>query len=245
MIPENPHSNKIRIFSDFDGTITTTDVCNEIFKKFGDFEHHFPLLVNQQITLKQYWYELFRTLPSGISINTLNSWALKNVDVDPTFLKFIEFCSTNSLSFEIVSDGFKFYIEAFLKNLGVYEQIPFFANDVVQKGNNYEPVFTFASESCFCNAGSCKRNFVLNKLRDDEILVYIGDGYSDFCLTEYSDIIFAKKVLASYCNAQKIPHYPFRSFEEIITILQKLLNDGKLKFRKQAFIARKKAFLYE
>lgn len=237
--------NKIRIFSDFDGTITSTDVCNEIFKKFGDFDRYFLLLLNNKITLKKYWYALFKTLPSGISLETLSSWALQNVDVDLSFLDFVRFCLDNDLPFEIVSDGFKFYIEAFLKNLGAEELIPFFANEVALKGNIYEPIFTFASESCLCNAGSCKRNFVLNKLQDDEILVYIGDGYSDFCLTEYSDIIFAKNILASYCNAHKIPHYPFRSFAEIKTILRKILNEKPLKFRRQALIARKKAFRYE
>lgn len=239
------YPNKIRIFSDFDGTVTSTDVCNEIFKKFGDFENYFLLLVNKKITLKEYWFALFKTLPPGISLERLSNWGLQNIDVDPSFLEFVRFCSDNVLPFEIISDGFKFYIEAFLKILGIEKLIPFFANDVVLKGNTYEPIFTFASESCYCDAGSCKRNFVLNKLQDVEILVYIGDGYSDFCLTEYADIIFAKKMLASFCNAHKIPHYPFRSFAEIKTILQKIINEGKLKFRRQALIARKKAFRYE
>lgn len=237
--------NKVRIFSDFDGTISSTDVCNEIFKKFGDFDHYFLLLINRKISLKEYWYALFRTLRPGVSLDTLSGWALQNVDVDPSFAEFVKFCLDNDLRFEIVSDGFKFYIWAFLKNLNVEKLVPFFGNDVVLNGSIYEPIFTFASESCFCDAGSCKRNFVLNKLQDDEILVYIGDGYSDFCLTEYSDVIFAKKVLASYCNAHKIPHYPFRSFAEIKTTLQKILNKGKLKFRRQALIAREKAFRYE
>jgi len=72
-------------------------------------------------------------------------------------------------------------------------------------------------------------------------LVYIGDGYSDFCMVEYSDIIFAKSILSRYCNEKRIPHYNFKTFLEIINVLKKLLREKKIKPRRQAQLNRKKA----
>ena len=59
----------------------------------------------------------------------------------------------------------------------------------------------------FC--ASCKRNSVLRSIPPEALIVYIGDGYSDFCAADHADIIFAKRHLAAYCNRNRLPHYPF------------------------------------
>jgi 2-hydroxy-3-keto-5-methylthiopentenyl-1-phosphate phosphatase len=89
---------------------------------------------------------------------------------------------------------------------------------------------------------SCKRNSILSNTDDDTVVIYIGDDYSDFCGAEHSDIVFAKKNLAAYCNENKIPHYPYSNFFDILRITKDIINKKKYKFRHQARIKRKQAF---
>lgn len=239
-----PKPNRLHIFSDFDGTITTKDICNEIFKEFGNFEPFYSKLIQGKIHIRGYWQNLFRTLPKGILVAELENFVEKIAEVDPFFPDFFSFCRNHQIEFEILSDGFNFYIQTVLKKIGL-EDITYHSNSVKVLSDTIVPVFPYASESCLCNAGSCKRNIALSRLREDEAMVCIGDGYSDFCVAEHSDIIFAKQVLSRYCNERRIPHYTFENFFDVRNILEKILTEGKLKFRRQAYLNRKKAFEIE
>ncbi len=239
-----PKPTRFHIFSDFDGTITTKDICNEIFKEFGNFEPFYSKLIQGEIHLKEYWRELFKTLPKGIEISELENFAKNSAEIDPSFPAFVSFCRNYQIEFEILSDGFDFYIQSVLEKIGL-EDILYYSNSVRIVNDTIEPVFPYASESCLCNAGSCKRNIALSRLQENEAMVYIGDGYSDFCVAEYSDIIFAKQILSRYCNEKRIPHYTFKNFSDVRNTLEKILGKGKLKFRRQAYLNRKKAFEIE
>lgn len=239
-----PKPTRLHIFSDFDGTITTKDICNEIFKEFGDFEPFYSKLIQGKIHIKEYWRELFKTLPKEVKIPELINFVKNISEIDPFFPDFVLFCRNYQIEFEILSDGFDFYIQSVLEKIGL-EDITSHSNSVKVLNDTIVPVFPYASESCLCNAGSCKRNIALSKLREDEAMVYIGDGYSDFCVAEHSDIIFAKRVLSRYCNEKRIPHYTFENFSDVCDILAKILREGKLKFRRQAYLNRKKAFEIE
>lgn len=239
-----PKPIRLHIFSDFDGTITTKDICNEIFKEFGDFEPFYSKLIQGKIHIKEYWQALFKTLPKEVKISKLIDFVKNISEIDPFFLDFVSFCRNYQIEFEILSDGFDFYIQSALKKIGL-EDILYHSNSVRIVNYTIEPVFPYASESCLCNAGSCKRNIALSRLQENEAMVYIGDGYSDFCVAEYSDIIFAKQVLSRYCNVKRIPHYTFKNFSDVRSTLEKILSKGKLKFRRQAYLNRKKAFEIE
>jgi 2,3-diketo-5-methylthio-1-phosphopentane phosphatase len=236
---------RLHIFSDFDGTIALTDVCIDIIDKFSNREPYLTLLATGKLTLKDFWHQVLKTFPSNLSIEEMIQFVKQSVQVDPYFVEFVNFCKENQIPFKILSDGFDFYIQATLDKFGITD-IPYFGNQLVKTNDHYEPVFVYANESCQCeNVGSCKRNIALSRLADDEVLVYIGDGYSDFCMVEYSDIIFAKSILSRYCNEKRIPHYNFKTFLEIINVLKKLLREKKIKPRRQAQLNRKKAFEIE
>jgi len=235
----------LHIFSDFDGTIALTDVCIDVIDKFSNREPYLTHLATGKLTLKDFWYQVLKTFPSNLSKEEMIQFVKQSVQVDPYFVEFVNFCRENQIPFEILSDGFEFYIQATLEKFGI-TGIPYFGNQLIKTNNYFEPIFVYANESCQCeNVGSCKRNIALSRLADDEVLVYIGDGYSDFCMVEYSDIVFAKGILSKYCNDKRIPHYNYKTFFEIINILKKLLREKKIKPRRQAQLNRKKAFEIE
>jgi 2-hydroxy-3-keto-5-methylthiopentenyl-1-phosphate phosphatase len=83
----------------------------------------------------------------------------------------------------------------------------------------------------------------MNKTADCEISVFIGDGFSDACVVNYADIVFAKKSLASYCWKNNITYSEFQSFADIIKKIEKILHNKKLKHRQSAKLKRRDVFL--
>lgn len=235
-------NDDIIVFCDFDGTITLQDVGNELFKGVDDFEILNKLFKEEKLTIYEYWHKLCRNLPIGTTIEKLREQANK-FQIDSYFVSFVEFCNKNNIKLYIVSDGYDIYIKEILESNNI--DLPICSNKLLDKITHLEPEFTFASESCNCFSANCKRNFVLNKSRDNSLKIYIGDGYSDFCGAAHCDIIFAKKSLAAYCNENNLPHYNFKTFFDIKRILEKKFDDNQFKKRNRATVESNNAFKYE
>lgn len=234
------NKNKIKIYCDFDGTITLKDLSDELFKHYGNLEPYNSMLRKNEISIYDYWKMTFKSLPSKFSKKDLENFALQQ-EIDTYFYDFCIFCKQNTIPISIVSDGYIEYIYPILKKFNL-DFVNVFSNRLIF-ADSIMPVFTGATESCKCPCASCKRNVILNNSSDGDIIIFIGDGYSDFCVAEHSDIIFAKKYLAKYCTENKIPHYHFKSFFDVKKILSEIIiNKGKLKPRRQAQIKRKDAF---
>jgi 2-hydroxy-3-keto-5-methylthiopentenyl-1-phosphate phosphatase len=262
----NPRS--LHIFCDFDGTIACDDLGDAVFVEFGRFAEIHAQLQQGEMTVAQYWRAVCGTLQSGLTLEAIRRWALKQ-PADPYFGSFALFCGEQGIPLTVVSDGFGTYIHAVLEREGALPYIgAVFCNEFreVRSGNaemednsgtrhrshsathlesTIEPVFWGANESCSCFCASCKRNALLRSAAPDALIVYVGDGYSDFCAAEHADIIFAKKALAAHCNAQRIPHYPYTTFNDVTTILRGLIQRKRLKPRHQAVLRRKAAFEVE
>ncbi len=222
-------NHTIKIFCDFDGTITQKDLGDEIFKVFGKFEPYHSMLINKEINIRQYWRLIVPTL-ADTEESEIEKLALET-PLDAYFIKFTEMCNKYKYDIYVVSDGFSSYINPILS----FYDIPakkVFSNSINFDGDSPKPDFYGASESCNCMSSSCKRNVILNNTDDDEIRVFIGDGYSDFCAAEHCDVIFAKKNLAKYCSENRIPFYNFKTFFDILKIFDNL-HSGKVKFRKR------------
>lgn len=233
----------LSIFVDFDGTISRKDIGDQLFIDFGDFDVLHHQLKSGEINIKDYWKLIFATLKPNFSIEGIDEY-LSNFGIDAYFSKFVNYCTESNYKLTIVSDGFDAYIHPFLK-LHDINGVRTYCNSMIKKEDKYEPLFTYSAESCSCMCASCKRNAILNEAGPDDIIIYIGDGYSDFCTAEHSDIIFAKKHLAAYLTKNRIPHYPFSNFFDIIRILKNVVTKKSLKPRHQAFLKRKKAFEVE
>ncbi len=232
----------ISFFCDFDGTITLDDVGDAMFRKFGNFETYWNEFENGKYNVRELNRKLCMSIDNYINFNDIIEFA-KTQEVDAYFQKFVEYCNKNCHQLTIVSDGFDAYIMPILKQLQL-SNIPVFCNKLLKSKVDmyFYPFFYGADESCNCTTASCKRNIVLNNSADDEIIVYIGDGMTDFCAAEHCDVIFAKSRLAAYCNEKKIPHHPFKSFFDIIRITDELIKNRKIKSRNQAFLKRQFAF---
>lgn len=239
----------ITVFTDFDGTLLSQDLGNELFIEFGEFKTNYDLLKSGELNIKDYWRNACKLLkiPDNLKdkFNTFDrsffDYFVQKYELDPNFITFYDFCKNNKININIVSDGFTNYIEALLQKSGIYD-LPIFANNLQLIDNQIIPIFYGASESCLCNVASCKRNSVINTAPPDHLIVFIGDGNTDLCAAEHSDIIFAKNQLSASLNKKRIPHYNFSNFFDIYRIFSNLIKNKTYRIRHQAFLLRKKAF---
>ena len=235
----------IKVFVDFDGTITIEDVGEAIFRKFGDTETVNRIiedLLNYRISSRRCWDELCE------SVNVINKSELDSfinlLDVDPTFNSFVKYCNVNEIELVVLSDGFDYYIDRVFNKAGL-SGIKYYSNRlfVDEDGKLSADYPHYDADSS--TSANCKRNHIINHSSDDDYTIYIGDGNSDKDAAQYCDFIFAKDGLARFCSMERISFYPFNNFSDVKDKITELMNKKNLRKRHQAQLKRKSAYLAE
>jgi 2-hydroxy-3-keto-5-methylthiopentenyl-1-phosphate phosphatase len=235
----------LKLFVDFDGTITLEDVGEAIFRKFGEDEQVKKIiedLLSDKISSRKCWDDLCK------SVNVINKSELDefidSLDIDPTFIPFVKFCNEKGIEMVVLSDGFDYYIERLFNKTGLsglkYYSNKLFVDDKGILKTEY-PYFDNNSPT----SANCKKNHIINHSSDDDYTVYIGDGNSDKEAAQYCDFIFAKDGLSRFCSMEKISFYPFRDFAEVQNKLTELMLKKNLRKRHQAQLKRKSAYMEE
>ena len=239
------HKREFKIFADFDGTITLKDIGEEIFRKFGSTEKVNEIIKNlltDKISSRQCWKQLCETVPS-IDENQLGEF-IDQLDIDPTFIPFFNFCKDREIELVVLSDGFDFYIDRIFAKAGLSD-VKYYSNKLfVNEKGKLKTEYPHYDAS-FPRSANCKRNHILNHSSDDDYTIYIGDGNSDKDAAQYCDFIFAKRDLLKFCSKEKISFYPFNNFEDVTVKLKELLAKKNLKKRHQAELKRKSAYIAE
>jgi 2,3-diketo-5-methylthio-1-phosphopentane phosphatase len=236
---------KFKIFVDFDGTITRQDVGDAIFREFGNAANTDKIitaLLSGEITARKCWELLFSTV-SNIDKNKLDSF-IDRIEIDQTYRKFQDYCSSNAIESFVLSDGFDYYINRIFRKENLKQQKVFANHLIINEKNELIPSFPYFDIDCQTSA-NCKRNHILNNSLDEDFTVYIGDGNSDKYSTQFCDFVFAKDDLLKYCEKERITFFPFANFKDIITRLESLKLKKRLKKRHQAELKRKEIYLQE
>lgn len=210
---------KVKIFSDFDGTISPIDIGNFIFSKFSENRNweSIKLWKENKISSKDLMIEECKMV-RFTEAEALSS--VKDFEIDSYFPGFYRYLESNNIPLTILSDGLSFYIDYFLRKYNL-EEIPFVANVVnFQDGGKLKPEFPFYEEGCM-SCGNCKGLHLRKARENGDKIVYIGDGYSDRCAAPEADIIFAKKDFAKYCIRENYKFYSFENFKDVLDILIK------------------------
>jgi len=233
------------VFTDFDGTITVTDIGDALFGHFGDRQKCsdvFDLYRTGQITAKECWRRGCKTVPA-VSKDELQSFALTHA-VDGSFKEFVSYCTAKKIGVSVLSDGFDVYIDPVLKREGL-DWLPRFSNTLqFNPDGTMEPVFPYPDANCD-RCANCKRNHLLTNSGDHHVIVYIGDGYSDRCPVQYADVVFAKDSLVSFCETRNITFHRFETFADVLVKFTSLVEQRKPRKRRTAELARKEIFMME
>ncbi len=231
-----------KVFVDFDGTITKRDVGNAFFRRFGNEAESIKAVArwkNDGLSGK----ELMKKEAEFVSVTRdIALEFVREFDIDDTFKAFADFCSENRIEMTILSDGLDFYIEEVLARNGLSE-IPFYSN--IARFDTGKLDIEFPYESSCPKCANCKGHQILMRTGIDDLIVYIGNGFSDRCAVDYADMVFAKDELLKYCEENNITYYPFSTFEEVLSKFRRIFESGRFRKRHRAELKRREAYLSE
>lgn len=213
---------KYAVLTDFDGTISTVDVGDQVIRRF--------IKVNDSDKLEKAFrdkaigsIELYNRLYAGF-IGTAADVIeyVKAFTLDPYFKAFTEFCKYHDIALAVLSDGFQYYIDALfdkynITDTTVYCNKAFFTEKGV--------VLDFPYRNPYCSiCANCKAGAYIKYKDIGYTVIFIGDGFSDRYVAERADIVFAKSHLAEYCDKNGIPYTPFNDFNDIMAKLSSMLS---------------------
>ncbi len=203
----------IRVFSDFDGTISSKDVGASLFNYFSGKRNSgtVRLWIEQKISSREcLWRECHYIKASRQEMIE----ALNRIEIEQGFREFVDLLGRHQIPLHIVSDGLDFYIDAFLSRAG-HVGLDIHANKAHFVDGSLYPSFPYFAQGCgFC--GTCKGERVRALSRNEELTVYIGDGFSDRCAVGVADLLFARGDLVKVAQEKSVDWLPFANFYDII-----------------------------
>lgn len=203
---------KLAVLTDFDGTVTRTDVAEDILEEFAPAD----------------WWdieELHRARKIGTRETMVRQFALvhareedlvrfvdAHVRLDETFPPFVAFCREAGIRLEIVSEGLDFYVHHLLDRWGL--RVPVRTNRTTFEDGRVVIAYPYADPTCnLC--GTCKLLRLFELRKEGHRVVYVGDGHSDLCPAVEADRVFAKRELAELCREEEIEFIPFETFADV------------------------------
>ena len=215
--------NNIRLFVDFDGTVTMKDVGDSIFETFLD-----PPLLSQgwHADIIEEWkagrISSHECLTRACARTKVTKKELdKHLDaftLTAGFIETIDHCRRNGIPLTILSDGLDYYIEYVLGRHGIFD-IPIKANHLVFDNGFLAVEFPYEAMGCG-RCGNCKRWHLDTLTADGETIVYVGDGYSDRYAVRSADVLFARGDLIEYCGKYGIEFRKYTDFFDIVRYLE-------------------------
>ncbi len=210
----------MRVFCDFDGTISIQDATDFILGRFADPEWE---------QIEDEWKQgvigsaecMQRQVALICATRHQLDAALDEIQIDPSFPAFAGFCRSQGIPLTVVSDGVDYFIHRILARHRL-PPLPVIANQLTICGLNgrtrYHLASPFSDARCASAAGMCKCRSVgaASGMR-----VYVGDGRSDFCVANKPELVFAKRNLAEFCQRQNIAFMPYRQFADVAQALKR------------------------
>lgn len=207
----------IRIFSDFDGTISAKDVGASLFNHFSSKKNRgtVQLWLEQKISSREcLWRECSYIDASRQELLA----ASERIEMRKGFPEFVSFLKTRLTPLHILSDGLDFYIQAFLARYGLHD-LDVHANCGHFVNGSIYPSFPYFARGCgFC--GCCKGERISSLSHAGELTIFIGDGFSDRCALEVADIVFARGDLETLCRETSVACLPFSDFFDVINYFE-------------------------
>ena len=212
----------MQVFCDFDGTISIEDATDFVL------DH---LARPEWVQVEEDWKQgaigsaecMQRQIPLIEADKKELDCVLDRITIDSGFIGFINFCQEKGMPVIIISDGVDYFIQKILARYHL-QHLPVIANRLIMSGSNektrYQLVSPYSHSACASDAGVCKCRALEAA---NAPCVYVGDGRSDFCVSNKPDIVFAKGKLAAYCDKNNIDFTFYHQFTDVTKALRAML----------------------
>jgi len=210
---------KCIVFFDFDNTIATCDVFDNMLLLFSRDDR---------------WVELEKRWKSGrIGSKTCLEGQLRGMDLnktsldaylpkiklDPYFKKLYRFLQAKKVKTVVLSDNFDYILNRILKINGI-KKLKVFANKLSFSRDKVVTDYPFKNKDCQICA-HCKTKNLLAKSSKDSIIIYVGDGASDICPAKSAHVVFAKDSLLRHFLDNKLDFLAFHNLKDVFTYLKR------------------------
>ncbi|MBD3332063.1 HAD-IB family phosphatase [candidate division GN15 bacterium] len=206
--------NRLVVFCDFDGTVSRRDIGYHFFHHFsgGKIQKLIPdwkagVMSSREILTRE-------AEMSTVHQEEVEPF-LEQFEISPGFVDFVTLCEQNHVPVHIISDGLDIYITWLLKRYQL-ERLPVMSNTATLDSGRITLQFPFDNGACE-RCGNCKGERIrqYRQSHPGTNVVFVGDGMSDLCAIDEADILFAKKDLENYCQANNIDYVPYHHFPDV------------------------------
>ncbi|KAI9293251.1 HAD-like protein, partial [Neoconidiobolus thromboides FSU 785] len=210
----------VLVCCDFDGTITLQDTGVILIDKCIGTETR-KALDEKAMIGESKLRDIFKQMWDGVNLTWEEALVLlKDVELDPKFEIFAEYCFSNSIPFHVFSGGLEFMIEYFLRKFfpNDYTNFKIRANYGVLEGRKW--ICTFKDESEFGHDKGLSMDIAEEEYKREHgevkpFIIFCGDGVSDLSAARRADVLFARRGrgLEKYCMEHGIKYVPFDDFQ--------------------------------
>ena len=200
------------MLADFDGTVTRTDVAEDLLEEFApaewwdiEEEHRARKIGTRETMIRQF---ALLHAPEAEMLQFVDA----HVQLDETFPDFVAYCRSRDILLEIVSEGLDFYLRHLMERWRL--SLPVRTNRTVFDAGRVVISYPYADPTCTL-CGTCKLRRVFELRTQGYQVIYVGDGHSDLCPALEADMVFAKKELADLCREEEIDFIPFDTFADV------------------------------
>lgn len=212
---------------DFDGTISTIDVCDEIMNRFSSIDwrsigEKYDSGHISHAELTRAFVSSIKATPDEIRV------FLKTIEIRKGFNGLLNTCVRIGVTPVIVSSGWDFYINEILSadlSLTFPQEVEEILSakrmemtvvcNLIELNNGEWHVKSNWPNTSPCSYPDKRAIAEFYRKNGTERILFAGDGSSDFEIAKDADMTFATDKLTDFCKSQEIRHFPFDSFEEV------------------------------
>jgi len=214
-----------RVFFDFDNTMTVSDVLYDIIQRFSINDEWMALekaWQEQKIGTKECLEGQLKNV--RITKSTMHKY-LKKVELDGHFHRLLTLLAREGIKPVILSDNFTYIIEWILRDHGI-KDLKVYGNSLRFWRDHIIPSFPYDNPFCL-SCAHCKKIHLTKDKHEDKVIVYVGDGRSDFCPAKVSDIVFAKDNLLRFMVREGLPCVAYKNLGDVYNYFQEVLTHGR------------------
>ncbi|HTQ37324.1 MAG TPA: MtnX-like HAD-IB family phosphatase [Steroidobacteraceae bacterium] len=202
----------MRIYCDFDGTITTTDTTDFVLERLA--RPAWRDLEAEWLAGRISAAECMRRQVALIESDDARLDAvLDEVTLTEGFAHFAQSCAASRVPLAVVSDGVDYFIRRILRRHGL-EALPVMANRFAGGVAARRLEQPWLRADCRAGSGVCKCAATAGDQAGQ--IVYIGDGRSDFCVARRADLLIARSALARHAREHGLRFLPFTDFHDVL-----------------------------
>ncbi|MFA5275435.1 MAG: MtnX-like HAD-IB family phosphatase [Candidatus Omnitrophota bacterium] len=205
--------DKCVVFFDFDNTIATCDVFDNMLPRFSQDD----LWVKLEAKWKKGAIGSRACLEGQIKGLSITKRALDNylsgIKIDPYFKIIVRGLESKRVKTFVLSDNFDYILKRILHLNGI-KNLKIYSNKLRLVKDDLVPRFPYSSDKCHICA-HCKTKNLLANVTKESIIIYIGDGRSDICPSKYADIVFAKDDLLKHFKDKNLTCFSYRNLKDV------------------------------